>query len=585
MKTKSIREMSYVEILAEHRRPASFQGTVYKIHILSNVVVSPIKEILEVALRAENINAVVEIGNYDNIVKDSFDTKEAAAVIVFWELANVNETLASKAPTMSEEELLRLEIDLKRDISLALGNLSQVPLVVFNKFSAGLFSPSALASSALDALSNSLNEHLQANKATNVALVDLTKCIAEVSSGASVDWRMWNSSRLLYTPQFFKSYVSQITPAFRTVTGTVRKAVIFDCDNTLWEGIIGEDGLEGIGLDPSTPNGRPFFEVQSLALSLRKQGIALALCSKNNPEDVDAVIDKHPLMVLKAGDFAAKRINWKGKVENILDIANSLNLGLDSIVFVDDSDFEADLVESSIPQVTVMRVPKARGNYPAEFRRYMNLFWSPILTREDVGRTRLYQEHTRRNAEATTFVNMEDYLKSLNLVMTVYKNPLEHIQRIAQLTQKTNQFNLTTRRYTVSEIESLFKRPDYAIYTFELADRFGDMGITGLAIVNLEDLPNVAEIQTLLLSCRVLGRGVEQKFLDFILQDLLENGEINIVKASFIRTAKNAQTEKFYDGMGFSVTETDLGRTAYQLATRNYTRPVSVHIRVRNHTG
>jgi FkbH-like protein len=215
----------------------------------------------------------------------------------------------------------------------------------------------------------------------------------------------------------------------------------------------------------------------------------------------------------------------------------------------------------------------------------MNLFWSPILTKEDIGRTKLYQDQTQRNAQASGFVNMDDYLKSLNLVMTVHRNPFEQIQRIAQLTQKTNQFNLTTRRYTVAEIESIIKRPDYVIYTFELSDRFGDMGITGLAIVNVKDLDGVAEIQTLLLSCRVLGRGVEQKFLDFILQDLRENGKIGSIKARYVRTAKNIQTEKFYDSVGFSVIETDPGYTAYQLAIRSHGQTMADHIRVRSHTG
>lgn len=584
VKTKSIREMSYVDILEAHRHSAEFRGSAYRVHILSNIVVSPIKEILELALRNESINAVVEIGNYDNIVKDSFDIESAAAVIVFWEIANVNETIASKSSTMSERELQRLGDDLKKDVQLALDNLKKVPLVIFNKFSASLFSPSALGPCPLDVLSSALNEHVEAIKTPNVVLVDLTKCVAEVSTGASVDWRLWNSSRLLYTPQFFKFYTAQIMPAFRTVTGKVRKALIFDCDNTLWEGIVGEDGLDGIGLDPTTPKGRPFFEVQTLALSLRRQGVVLAVCSKNNPEDVDAVIDTHPFMVLRDADFAFKRINWSSKVDNIVDIAKSLNLGLDSVVFVDDSDFEANLVESGIPQVAVMKVPKARGNYPAEFRRCMSLFWSPVLTEEDIARTKLYQDQAERNADASGFVNIDEYLKSLNLVMTVQRNAVGQIQRIAQLTQKTNQFNLTTRRYTPSEIESIIKRPDCAIYTFDLSDRFGDMGTTGLAIVNFKDLVGVADIETFLLSCRVLGRGAEHKFLDFVIQDLRERCEIVSITASYARTAKNAQTEKFYDGHGFTVRQTGPERIDYELAIQDYRRPTADHIILRSHS-
>ena len=346
--------------------------------------------------------------------------------------------------------------------------------------------------------------------------------------------------------------------------------LIFDCDNTLWDGVLGEDGFDGIGLDPTSARGCPFIDVQRLALSLQKRGVLIGLCSKNNPEDVAEVVSSHPQMVLRDEHIAIRRVNWNNKVDNIREIAVALNVGLDSIVFVDDSDFEASLVETLLPEVMVVRVPPQREQYPQILRQYRDAFWSPRSTQEDQDRTALYRQQAQRVDEAAGFSDMGGYLKSLALTMTVYANVAAQTGRMSQLTQKTNQFNLTTRRYSEAQVSQLLASGDHTVFTFGLSDRFGDLGITGLAIVGTDPCdPTLAEIDSFLLSCRALGRGAEQKFLAHVLRTLSDRG-IVAVTACYVPTSKNVQTLSFFDDSGFEIVREAVGRRDYRLELRRY---------------
>ena len=206
-----------------------------------------------------------------------------------------------------------------------------------------------------------------------------------------------------------------MAPLLYATLGKGRKALVFDCDDTLWKGVLGEDGIDGIQMSPTSAEGAIFREVQTLALALRKQGVLLGLCSKNNPEDVDQVLESHPDMVIRSSDLAVKAVNWSDKAENLLQIARTLNIGLDAIVFVDDSEFEANLIRKSLPEVYVIQVPRRLYDYPATIREAFGLFAKLSRTAEDMNRSRMYLENQERELQRQHFGSVEDYLRSLEL--------------------------------------------------------------------------------------------------------------------------------------------------------------------------
>jgi FkbH-like protein len=562
--------MKYPEILAENRLLGSqMTGEQFVVRVLSNITVTPIKELLEYELRRINIYAKVELGEYDNICQNSFEINNTNAVLIFWDVANLTECFPSRVLTMDDALIRQTEEKVIAEISLVLNNLQHIPLVLFNTFTSVLFNVTEVSENALDRVVNTLNDFLYNSRQLNLQIINIDKCIAQVSLENAVDWRMWLLSRMLYSIEFFIKYVGYVSPVLKALNGAAKKVLIFDCDNTLWKGIIGEDGIEGINMTNSNKDGQPFYEVQKLAFSLFTKGVILGLCSKNNQADVDAVFEKYPDIVLKNEHFLIKKINWNNKVENIQQIGKELNLGLDSLVFIDDSEFEASLVEQFLPQITVLRVPKSLSDYPQYFRENMSLFWTGAQTDEDVKRTVMYRHQAIREQEATKFSNIDDYLRSLKLELTIFCDSPITVARIAQLTQKTNQFNMTTKRYTEADINSFVASKDCLVYAFSMSDNFGDFGLTGVAIILLNSKDNEAEIDTFLLSCRVLGRNAEIKFLDFVIHELKKHG-VKRIRGSYIPTNKNTQVSMFFEARGFNVVE-DIGVVkSYQLEVDNY---------------
>ena len=282
----------------------------YGITVLSNIIVHQIKEILEYLLRDKGINANVEIGNFDNIVQDSLKYKEANEVIIFWELSNLIDGLHYKIELLNNEQVDEILEKTKYEICLVLKNLEKTSLVLINKFTSLPFSNFNIRKSKLDVLAEQLNHYLKENIPSNVNLVELDKVIANIGLSKSLDLRYYYSSKALYSVDFFKAYADYIKPFILSTDGKAKKALIFDCDNTLWKGILGEDGFENIEMSPRTKDGAIFAEIQSMALVLIEQGILIGLCSKNNPKDVDEVIESHPDIQLRGKHISINKSNW-----------------------------------------------------------------------------------------------------------------------------------------------------------------------------------------------------------------------------------------------------------------------------------
>jgi FkbH-like protein len=402
---------------------------------------------------------------------------------------------------------------------------------------------------------------------TNTTLIDI-KSIKSISSNKkSIDYRFYNISKSLYTVDFFINYANYITPAILSLNGKTKKALIFDCDNTLWGGVIGEDGIDNIKMS-NNGEGRFYREVQYLTKALVKKGVIVGLCSKNDLDDVDRVFKTHKDMVLTDSDISIKKVNWKDKVENIISISKDLNIGLDSIVFIDDSNFEINNIVDRLPDISVFKVPDKIYKYPAIFRELTSLFYSHSVSDEDKNKTNFYTTDIARKNKRNSYKDITMYLKSLNLTLNVYTDLISQVPRISQLTQKTNQFNLTTKRYSGEDIKKFISSDNYKVYTFDLSDNFGSYGLTGLCIIELLD--NCVYIDSFLMSCRVIGRNVEYNFVYFVINSLLEQGFCEFY-SSYKKTEKNKQVEKFWEKIGFKLHEIENdGKFKYKLLKKNY---------------
>jgi FkbH-like protein len=331
------------------------------------------------------------------------------------------------------------------------------------------------------------------------------------------------------------------------VLGLSKKCIVLDLDNTLWGGIIGEDGLNGIKLGPEPP-GNSYLEFQQILLSLYQRGIILAINSKNNYDDAIKVIKEHPYMILREEHFASMRINWNDKVSNIKEIANELNINVDSMVFFDDDQVNREFMKTSLPQVLTVDLPKDSSLYVQTIKK-MNDFDVLNITNEDARRGKMYVEQRKRNDLEQITPDLESFLKNLELKIRIKIADEFSIPRISQLSLKTNQFNLTTKRYQESDIKKFSEDDDYIVGSAQVEDKFGDNGVTGVFIINTKNSKEWL-VDTFLLSCRVMGREVEKAMLGYILNKAKEN-EVEIVKAQFIPTQKNKPIETFLPNCGF----------------------------------
>lgn len=380
----------------------------------------------------------------------------------------------------------------------------------------------------------------QVSRAGNVLILDLDGLQRYFGIERSLDDRKWYLYRQPYTEAFWNELGRQLAESLTRQRIAAKKCIVIDCDNTLWGGIIGEDGLAGIALGEDYP-GSVFRDFQHQLLTLRSQGVMVAICSKNNEADVWEVFDGHDGMLLKRDHIVTHRINWQDKVSNICGIAEELNIGLDSLVFVDDSSFEIAHVKEALPMVTCLQVPSDVALFPRTISSF-RLFDQEHISAEDRARSDLMiQERERRGLSAS--MSSDEFRKALALVVEISECRPEHVARVTQLINKTNQFNLTTRRKTSAEVVELCSRPSWTVLAVRVADRFGDYGLVG--VVLLQKAEKIIEIETLLMSCRVLGRGVEEAIFAKIADIARASGADEIV-GEYIPTKKNAMVSELY---------------------------------------
>ena len=386
-------------------------------------------------------------------------------------------------------------------------------------------------------------------------LLDLDAVLQQTGRAGFFDLRFWYSAQYPFAAEAARELARTVVGLGTVMKLPRAKVIVLDADNTLWGGIIGEDGMEGIALGRDYP-GNAYVDFQRRLLDFQQRGFILALCSKNNAADVDQVLKDHPHQLLRDEHFAARRVNWAAKPDNLASLAEELKLGLDSFVFVDDSDHECAAVRLKWPQVEVIQTPARPVDVPGCLEHVARLEVLS-LTAEDRAKTALYaQERRRREFNdnlGTGGGDLQDYLASLKMTMRVGLDCSAHLTRLAQLTQKTNQFNLTTRRYNEHQMSEFMQANDWLVANFSLADTFGDSGIVGLAMFRLQ-APEHAELDTFLMSCRVIGRQAEAAFLQTLLRQLAERGVRQVV-ADFKPTPKNELAKNFLSDQGFETTD------------------------------
>jgi FkbH-like protein len=360
------------------------------------------------------------------------------------------------------------------------------------------------------------------------------------------DERKWLTVRLPISAAYLRYLVLEWMRFLQPLSGKIAKALVTDLDNTLWGGVVGEDGLEGLRLGAEYP-GAAYQAVQRVLLDLHARGILLAVCSKNNYDEAMAAIEKHPGMLLSPSHFAAMRINWNDKAQNLREIAAELNIGIDAVAFLDDNPVEREAVRAALPEVTVMELPPDVTLWP-QLLRDQAVFERLTLSSEDARRGEYYALQRERSQAEATCKTPQDFLRSLEQEVEIAALDGMSLARVAQLTQKTNQFNVTTRRYSEQQMAELARRPGWRVYSMRVRDRFGDNGIVGVGILACEG--QCGEIDTFLLSCRVIGRGVETALLSFLCEQVRKSG-CRVVRGRFLPTRKNAPAREFFSSHGF----------------------------------
>lgn len=402
-------------------------------------------------------------------------------------------------------------------------------------------------------------------------LIDVAFAAASFGLDRWHDPRAWHSAKIALSLDAMPLYADHVCRVLGAAKGKARKCLVLDLDNTVWGGVIGDDGLEGIRIGQGNATGEAHLAVQALALNLRQRGIVLAVCSKNEESNALLPFREHKDMLLREEHVAAFVANWTDKAANLRHIAEMLNIGTDALVFLDDNPAERAIIRQELPEVAVPEIGDDPALYPGMLTR-AGYFEALSFGAEDAQRATFYQDNAHRKTAAASATNLDEYLTSLDMVLEARPFNAQGRSRIAQLINKSNQFNLTTRRYGENEVAALENEPKVFTLQVRLADRFGDNGM--ISVIIFRKGSDSWEADTWLMSCRVLGRRVEQAVLAIVAKAALEEG-VQYLVGRYIPSAKNALVQDHYAKLGFTKMETGKdGATTWKLLLAAYEAPV-----------
>jgi FkbH-like protein len=444
--------------------------------------------------------------------------------------------------------------------------------ILINRFTLPTYSPFSIndlmEKNSQERVVNYLNKRLLSlcrKHGNKIKIVDTERTLSKVGKEFAADETKRTLAKVEIAARAMPFIARDYMRFVKAIKFKNRKCIVLDLDNTLWGGIVGEDGFENIKLGIEPP-GNAYVEFQKLLKSYFSKGIILAINSKNNFDDAIEVIRDHPDMILREEHFACVKINWKSKVDNLLEIAEEINLNLDSFIFVDDNPAERKLIRDKLPEVLVPEMPKDPSGY-TEVLNKLNDLDTLYLTEEDKKRGKMYMGEIKRKYLKESTQTLEEYLETLKMKAHIFQADKFTLPRITQLINKTNQFNLTTKRYSEGELRCLAEASSSDVYGLKVKDIFGDIGIVGVIINKKED--NCWYLDTFLMSCRVLGRKLEDFFLDYIIGQATKNG-VREVWGRYIRTRKNSIVKSFYNDFGFSPAGTENDAKLYSIGVSDY---------------
>jgi FkbH-like protein len=533
-----------------------------RLAILRSFTIEPLVPMLRASAFAAGIDLIAQVGDFNAYSQEILDPDSRLyqfapdVAILCVQTRDIAPDLWDSFTSLSENKINAAIVrvaDMFDELITQFRRNSQAHLILHN-----LELPPTPNQGALDsqittsqvAAIEQVNQRLRqtALKHRGVYLLDYDSVVARYGRSRWTDERKWLTMRAPIAASAMIELVNEWLRFLHPITGRVCKALVVDLDNTLWGGVIGEDGLEGIKLNNEYP-GASYLSLQKAILDLYYRGVILAVCSKNNHADAMAVIEDHSEMLLRPRHFAALKINWNDKAQNLREIAAELNVGLDALAFLDDSPAERALIRSELPEVTVIELPDDPISY-AQTLRDCPAFERLTLSEEDRNRGNYYAEQRQRTESRQSATSLEDFYRSLDQEVEIAPVNSRTLARVAQLTQKTNQFNLTTRRYSEQQVAEMASDLSCRVYSTRVVDRFGDHGLVGVVIIR--ETGDTWEIDNLLLSCRVIGRTIETAIMSFVAEEARAAG-VKQMLGWFLPTKKNVPAMDFYPSHQFQM--------------------------------
>jgi FkbH-like protein len=532
-----------------------------RVALLSSCTMELLQKPFAVALEARGFSASFWIGGFGQFRQDILNLDSALyahhpeMIVLYWDGSDLFQEVLENPFAFSADARRKLALDRASEVAALAETLAErLPESTVLLNTVAIDSLSTLvgleynSEYGLQDAANIYNAELSllARRLHNVVIVDVASLAAGIGFENWRDSRMWYLARSRWSRQALHALADRYAATISARLGQSRKCVVVDLDNTLWGGVVGEDGLEGLRLGEDGI-GRAYVEFQLELLNLYRKGVLLSICSKNNPDDALGVIRRHSAMRLREEHFAAVRINWEDKASNLRAIAEELNIGLDSLMFLDDNPAERAWIRQTAPEVLVPDWPADPAEYKTALLKLASQhFCTLAITAEDRQRGEVYQARAERRKLEDSASSLEDFYRTLQMRARIGVADAFTLPRIAQLTRKTNQFNLTTRRYSEAEIGTKCKDADWAVWWLDLSDRFGPHGLVGVLILKRRS-PDTWLIDTFLLSCRVMSRTAENAFLAVVAREL---GAVKLI-GEFRPTAKNLPVRDLYSRMGF----------------------------------
>lgn len=553
-----------------------------KIAYLSNHTIEPLDRFVDVACLLQDISISSYIGEYDQYFQEILEPESGCQRfhpdIIFLDLSlrgispKIFFSLLSLSSEQRQDELERILSMVSDWVALAKSQTDAV-LIVSN-FPRPALSQAGIADVTINMgeaeFYHRLNMQLQEIFIDDVQVnvFDMDHVLSCAGKLYVQDPKMYYLAKMEWTEQALSVIAEQLSRNVFAILGRTKKCLVLDLDNTLWGGIVGEDGVDGITIGEGSPQGEAFYDFQCYILALKERGTILAICSKNNLQDVEEVFQSRDGMALQLDDFSSYRINWQQKHINLQEIAAELNIGMDSLVFVDDNPVECELIRQMLPDVTTVELHKDPSIYGFQLKNLV-VFEKTVLTAEDKNKTEQYAQNAKRASLKREIRDINSFYESLGTEITISEADDRHKARVHQLFTKTNQFNLTTNRYSLAEVQKFIEDEEWDLHVTHVKDNFGDLGLVGLYLINKKD-HNVS-IDSFILSCRAMGRGIETAMMNKIKQDYLINEDYKKVSARYRPTAKNKPVTDFYGTEGFNVVSGEspdevLAETTYMIS-------------------